>query len=100
MGDVLTGYIDFSNLDALREIVSALPMQDQELKQLVRKKDLWLLNQRRHLLVHRAGYVDARYQKSTGEKVPIGSKLRITPEELRQYLVLVRDMAVRVIESL
>jgi hypothetical protein len=40
-------------------------------------------------MVHRAGVVDALFQKETGNTTPLGTKLRITPSELKTFMILV-----------
>jgi hypothetical protein len=99
MGNIITSYIDFSNLDAIRDIVSAFFPDRKSLKNILNLREFWLMNQRRHLLVHRAGYVDDRYLEKTGDKISINTKLRVSPEKLRTYLYLVRDVAVEILNS-
>lgn len=49
---------------------------------------------RRHLLVHRAGVVDQRYVDQSKESLPLGSRLTVTPQDVRDTFRAVVDASV------
>jgi hypothetical protein len=57
------------------------------------------LFQRRHLIVHRRGRVDAQYLESTKEALAPGTKLEITFKELIEYMTIVRDAGTQMIHA-
>lgn len=63
---------------ALQEMIPQYASGKEFLKDL----ELWELYNRRHLIVHRRGIVDAKFVKQTGSKLPIGSEVIVTPAEL------------------
>jgi hypothetical protein len=63
-------------------------------------KDLWILNQRRHLIVHRRGVIDREYLEKTGETLEIGDLLTVTPQEITGYFGRVRDAGVAILDAL
>jgi hypothetical protein len=93
MGDVLLKERRLDSLPGIKSVLKAL-VGDPELIDALGSPELWLLNQRRHLIVHRRGIVDAEYVAKTGDALPIGSQLEITPDNLRGYLSVVRDTGV------
>ena len=52
--------------------------------------DLWLLNQQRHLLVHRRGWVDAEYISRTGSSAELGKRLAISSSDVVKHYSTVR----------
>ncbi len=60
----------------------------RDTKTILLKRGLWLLYQRRHLIVHRRGIVDERYRTESGEALPLGAELRVKPDELESSLKL------------
>lgn len=48
--------------------------------------NLWLLNQRRNLLVHNRGIVDKEYLKNSGDTSPIGTRLALRSSDIENYL--------------
>ena len=62
-------------------------------------KDLWMLSQRRHLIVHNRGVVDHRYNKQTGETYKEGQRLYVPPTDIELYVTLVRDIGIAILEA-
>ncbi|AZV77952.1 hypothetical protein EBB79_08605 [Parasedimentitalea marina] len=59
-------------------------------------KDLWILNQRRHLFVHNRGVVDLEYLKKSGDTAPLGERLTLKCADVEQHLVSVREAIIAV----
>lgn len=97
MGHVMASLHDIADLPTIKQIVSALFPRSPALGDLLNRKQMWMLSQRRHLIVHRRAVVDDRYNRETGETLPLGSTLLITPTELKESLLLVRDAGIELI---
>jgi hypothetical protein len=79
MGDVWLKWNRLDNLIAIREAFDAVLPHDEHLRSTLRQDSLWMLNQRRNLIVHRRGIVDKQYLTNTGDALEIGQELRIDP---------------------
>jgi hypothetical protein len=99
MGDILVSQNDFSRLSAVRELSSVLFSADEALRKTLGSRKLWLLNQMRHLIVHQRGIVDKRFIDSTGNTAQLGDRLLTTPDELEEFLELVRDAGLQLLAS-
>jgi len=97
MGDVLVQQQDLAELAVIKDVYQALFPDARALHSTLGAKDLWLLNQRRHLIVHKRGIVDARYLERTGDKTERGSTLNVLPSDLKGYLTLVRDAGIEIL---
>lgn len=89
IGTVLVAKQDFSDLPTLKSVYGVLFPRSTELHQGLADRNLWLLSQRRHLIVHRRGVVDQSYLDSTGEALPLGSRLSIAPDRFERDMKLV-----------
>ncbi len=89
MGSILFKNRRLDSLGNIRSVMKAL--LDSSEVQTALGQELWLLNQRRHLLVHNRGIIDAEYCKNTGDKGPIGAKLKVTATDAENSLTAVRD---------
>jgi hypothetical protein len=96
MGDLLAEERRMDSVVAMKAVLGPL-LSDDALDGALDQKELRLLNQRRHLVVHRRGIVDSEYLANTDDTLPLGSELEISPENLRTYLVLVRDIGTRML---
>jgi hypothetical protein len=99
MGDVLLQHQDLTELGAIKDVYQVLFPNARSLHAVLGERALWILNQRRHLIVHKRGIVDARYLERTGEKAEPGSVLNILPSELKEYLRLVRDAGIEILSA-
>jgi len=90
-GDILIRYRSVDTIPVMKKVFGVLLPQSHKLTEALEQKDLWILNQRRHLIVHRRGIVDADYISKTGDSMAIGAELLITPDNLERYLNLTID---------
>ena len=97
MGNVLMQYQDLADLGAVKDIYRVLFPDARGLHPALGEKGLWILNQRRHLVAHKRGIVDARYLERTGETAAVGTVLDTSPVELKEYLRLVRDAGIEIL---
>jgi len=89
MGDVLSALVKIDDVDTMRTVFEVLFPSSLELLTLIRGSELWELNQRRNLILHRRSIVDDLYIKNTGDLLPIGSELMIPPQQVQNQLELV-----------
>lgn len=89
MGTVLFRSRRLDSLGHIRSIFKCI-FSEREVQQAL-GKSVWVLNQRRHLFVHRRGIVDQEYLSNTGDSLPLGQKLRINALDLEESLRSVRD---------
>ncbi|MBI4220094.1 MAG: hypothetical protein HY682_08140 [Chloroflexi bacterium] len=91
LGSVLSEFRDLSDLAAIRGVLGSLFQTAEPLRALLSSKDLWVLGQQRHLIVHNRGVVDRRYIEQTGLAGKEGTRLRVLPTDIERYVDLVRD---------
>jgi len=96
MGDIIGSHDAFTRLETMRTMFAALCPTEKSVAQLLNDPALWLLAQRRHLIVHRRGIVDLQYLEKTGESKPKGSLLALTPAEVVEQLLLVQRVGLAV----
>jgi hypothetical protein len=96
MGNIVIGGRDLSDLPAIRNCANAFfgaPPAGSALD----ATGLWLLNQRRHLIVHRAGFVDAHYLSKTGDTLKLGSRLELSPSVLEAHVREVLEAGIEIV---
>jgi len=76
MGDLLWERINFSDLGQLRKAYCDL-FDDPELSLALESKHLRLLEEVRHLILHRSAMVDENFKRATGSPLPLGCRLPI-----------------------
>ncbi len=99
MGNVLIELHDLSDLPTIKDVFGTLFPHTAPLRKALDEGDLWILNQRRHLLVHRRGIVDDEYLDNTKESVAIGSLLSVSPKEIENYFHVVRDAGEEIVTA-
>lgn len=73
------------NLNAARHFFGAIFQAHPDVAAALGAQELTVLSARRHLLMHRAGIVDAKYQAESGDTSPLGTGITITPSDLVSY---------------
>jgi hypothetical protein len=86
LGSVLVSQQDFSDLPTVKSSYGVLLPGAASLHDALANRDLWILFQRRHLVVHRRGVVDRTYLDATGETLAIGTTLPIKPVDFENAL--------------
>jgi hypothetical protein len=99
MGSVLVQSHDLGDLGGIKDAYQTLFPDLLSLHDALNQKDLWLLNQRRHLIVHKRAVVDEHYRRSTAEDLPVGSLLQVFPVDLKRYLQLVREAGLEILKA-
>jgi hypothetical protein len=81
MGTALLRDLNLSSIRKMKAISSAL-FNSIELRKAFESHTLYLLSERRHLIVHRRGIVDAKYVRNAGDGRTEGEHLQIGKGEL------------------
>jgi hypothetical protein len=99
MGDILARWNRLDDLGDIREGFNAIFPDCEPLRTALHQDSLWLLNQRRNLIVHRRGIVDRQYLSMTGDVVEIGQELRITPDYMEASLMETRNAGIDILKA-
>lgn len=99
MGSLLIELNDLGDLGTIKDTYLCLFSQAQALRTALESRELWILNQRRHLIVHRRSTVDSAYLANTGESFAIGSTLAVTPDQLEEYIRIVGTAGIAMLTS-
>jgi hypothetical protein len=97
MGDALIGQKRLDDLGAIKNIYGVLLGKSDVLRNAFNEADLWRLYKTRNLIVHRAGVIDSVFQRDTGDARPVGTKLKVSPSELKVFVTLVGKAGVELI---
>jgi len=89
LGTVLVTQQDFSDLRTIKAVYSVLYPRCADLRQALSHRELWILFQRRHLVVHRRCVIDRPYLEATGETLDVGTHLIVTPNDFERALDVV-----------
>jgi hypothetical protein len=99
MGDILVQTHDLGNLPAMKACFEALFPDDAGLRDSLTEKDLWLLSQRRNLIVHRRGIIDQKYLDSTGEALVLGEQMNVSSADIERSLSTVCAAGISLMKS-
>ena len=100
MGSILAEQQDLSDLRTIKQIFITLWGSEKNICDKLNNRTLWILSQQRHLIVHKRGIVDSDYNTKTGEGLPSGSRLQISPQDLKQYIQAVLDAGCSILRAL
>lgn len=100
MGEVLNQVVKIDDVETLRAIYQVLLADNAELLNSLSDNNLWKLHQRRNLILHRRSIVDKAYLESTGDPLPLGAELIISPVQLETDLLLVLRIGSSMLQSL
>jgi hypothetical protein len=99
MGSVLADQHPVDSVPMMRVVFRALFPDSGRLHELLSNRSLWLIWQRRNLIVHRRGIVDQTYLSNTGDACVLGEEICVSAAILEADLVLVRDIGIELIRS-
>jgi hypothetical protein len=88
MGTILTRDLNLSSVGKIKAIASVL-FNNEAVRVSLDSRTLYLLNERRHLIVHRRGVVDAKYVRATGDGRKDGERFQVAKQELGEALTQV-----------
>jgi hypothetical protein len=86
VGTILSQRADLDDVPTIKDAFNAIFPTASDLAIQLSDHRLWILFQKRNLIVHRRGVVDQQYIEKTGEAQLLGSKLMVTPSEIEDYL--------------
>lgn len=89
LGSMLSSQLDFSNIRTIKAVMLPVLGSEPGVDAALGEETLWVLCQQRHLIVHRRGFVDARYIEATGESRRVGERLVVGPDDLEAQLTKV-----------
>lgn len=89
MGALLVQRADLDDIQTIRETYGALFPDAAEMARTLADERLWILFQKRNLIVHRRGIVDRQYLDKTGAPQPVGTQLVVTPGDVESLLAAV-----------
>ena len=99
MGNILVSKRRLDGIEVIRNVLKVMFPHHQQMIQSIGAPELYKLAQRRHLIVHRRGSVDAAYLQKTNDNFQIGQTLRLTSEYIYQVIHLVRDVGISVLDA-
>jgi hypothetical protein len=99
MGEALIQQRRLDDLIAIKNVYGVLLDKSEGLRNILNDDALWKLYKTRNLIVHRAGVVDALFLKETKNDTALGTKLRVTPSELKTFMILVGRAGVELIKA-
>lgn len=97
MGTILFSERRVDSLSVIRAVFKALFSSSTVQTALGEK--LWMLNQQRHLFVHKRGIVDADYLGKTSSSEQKGERLTLTSDNIVDHLMAVREAIVAIGEA-
>jgi hypothetical protein len=100
MGDVLAAATKIDDVETLRATYEGLMPNNSKLLTVLRDSELWKLNQRRNLILHRRSIVDELYLRNTGDTLKLGDELKVSPKQFEDDLSLVLRIGSAMLEGL
>jgi hypothetical protein len=86
MGSILSKRTPINSFITIKEIFATILPNNDLLNETLNDKHLGILNQRRHLIVHKRAIIDDEYLNNTGEQLEKESYLIVTPQDFNSYL--------------
>jgi hypothetical protein len=99
MGQLLSATRPVDNVEVMKTVFGKLFPKSSELREALASRELWLLNCRRHLIVHRRGVVDDQYLRRSGDTLEPGSRLEVSLDDVRAAIIAVRDVALALLPA-
>lgn len=97
MGAVLFASKRLDNLKVIKDVMKAL-FNDSQIQSAF-GDELWLLNQRRNLFVHKRGFVDKQYLENTNASNSLGEKLDLSCDDIEESLLSVRGAMISILSA-
>lgn len=98
MGDIFSDAIKLDALSKMQNLAHLL-FSNTELDIAMKNQNMWGVAQKRHLIVHRRGIVDANYLEKTSDKATIGTQLIFDAIEVEKSISMVRDIGLTLIQA-
>lgn len=98
MGKILSEAMKMDSLGAIRNIY-AITLSSDKLNIGLADNSLWLIFQRRNLIVHRRGIVDLHYLSKTSDTLAVGEAITIQSDDAEAALETVREVGLTMIQE-
>lgn len=92
LGDIIIDAIKLDTLEKIRKIFELIP-EHVSINKSLKNDDLWMLSQRRNLIVHRRSVVDSHYLTHTRDDRALGSKLNLPAAYVDDTIVMISKIA-------
>jgi hypothetical protein len=99
MGTILAPQNDLADLATIKSAFLALFGTSPVLRSSLGDRRLWQIAQRRHMIVHRRAIVDVEFVRNTGESLVVGSKLPLSPMDIEDAIIVLRDAGIAILCS-
>lgn len=99
MGDVILRDRHLDSLPVIRDTLSVMFPKSTFLHQQWGQDGLWHLWQRRHVIVHRRGLVDASYKANVQDDAQLGERLRVSAEGVESAVSLVSNVGLALLQA-
>lgn len=97
MGDLLFAERGIDSLPMMRDVCEVLLDLEEAARRSLHSGELWKLWQRRHLIVHRRGVVDAAYLAKSGDTLGAGQRLTLTADDIYQAAVILAELGAQLL---
>ena len=91
LGDLIVHRSDFNSLHLIKDTYTCLFPGEGFVREQLSDARLWMLAQKRHVLVHNRGVADKRYLSATGDSTKEGEVVRVGRDELLGYFSITSD---------
>ena len=101
VGNILASKFIFTDFEGIRRAFRVLH-PTSNLTSDTNARALFLLEKTRHLIVHRAGFIDEKFKRETGERGPIDTRITLTAEEMQEWIdavIVVGMKMIRMVDS-
>jgi hypothetical protein len=99
MGTVLFADRRPDTIEKMRNVFSVL-LPGSDAQRRLRDTNLWILSQRRNLIVHKRGVIDRGYLSKTPDNATTGSRLVVTRFDLDHYVDAVQSAGVALLQDI
>lgn len=99
LGSILVYQQDLSDLRTIKCVYGLLFPENAAVREALATRELLMLAQRRHLIVHNRGIVDQRYLDNTGDRLAVGDELQLDPNMVEQYTFVMQDAAAAMVAA-
>ncbi|WP_140854746.1 hypothetical protein [Myxococcus xanthus] len=96
MGTILTNQHPINTVESMKHVFGVLFPANTQLKSALDDRQLRIINQGRHVIVHRRGLIDRDYIRLAKEGT-LGTRLVITPDKLEENLLVLRNTANKIL---
>ena len=99
MGDFFLQQSPIDSVVRMKTVFGALFPEAETLRRSLDEHIVWMLYHRRNLIVHRRSVVDQYYLAKTGDSLQLGSRLVISPPDLKSYVASVGSVGCQIITA-